>query len=192
MPMDKININKERFLFKNNKKLKNVRVESITDDESIMSLRCEGILIYSFSIVREQIMNEKKQRKRHAPVNKKYVDESFTDLALSLLQISRKYLYNAKYISSAFKKKYKVGLNQYITTLRIQYACTLIEQGFTSVESIASLCGYSEPLYFSKVFKNRLGVPPTEHIKLHSANARRNVSQLEKRFDTQYIFTLRV
>lgn len=83
----------------------------------------------------------------------KNVDESFTDLALSLLQISRKYLYNAKYISSAFKKKYKVGLNQYITTLRIQYACTLIEQGFTSVESIASLCGYSEPLYFSKVFK---------------------------------------
>ena len=71
MPMDKININKERFLFTNNKKLKNVRAESITDDESIMSLRCEGILIYSFSIVGEQIMNEKKQRKRHAPVNKK-------------------------------------------------------------------------------------------------------------------------
>ena len=84
-------------------------MESITDDESIMSLRCEGILIYSFSIVGEQIMNEKKQRKRHAPVNKKNVDESFTYLALSLLQISRKYLYNAKYISSAFKKKYKVG-----------------------------------------------------------------------------------
>ena len=71
MPMDKININKERFLFKNNKKQKNDRMESITDDESIMSLRCEGILIYSFSIVGEQIMNEKKQRERHAPVNKK-------------------------------------------------------------------------------------------------------------------------
>lgn len=192
MSMDKININKERFLFKNNKKLKNVRTESITDGESIMSLRCEGILIYSFSIVGEQIMHEKSNGSDTLPLIKKYVDESFTDSALSLLQISRKYSYNAKYISSAFKKKYKVGLNQYITTLRIQYACTLIEQGFTSVESIASLCGYSEPLYFSKVFKNRLGVPPTEHIKLHSANARRNVSQLEKRFDTQYIFTLSV
>lgn len=71
MPMDKININKERFLFKNNKKLKNVRAESITDDESIMSLRCEGILIYSFSIVGEQIMNEKNNESDTLPSIKK-------------------------------------------------------------------------------------------------------------------------
>ena len=165
MLMDKLNINKERFLFKNIKKLKNVWTESITDDESIMSLRCEGILIYSFSIVGEQIMNERENKNDTLPLIKKYVDENFTDAALSLQQISSKYPYNTKYISSAFKKKYKAGLNQYITTLRIQHACTLIEQGFTSVKNIASLCGYSEPLYFSKVFKDRIGVSPTEHIK---------------------------
>ena len=165
MLMDKININKERFLFKNNKKLKSFWTESISDNESIMSLRCEGILIYSFSVVGEQIINERKNENDTLPLIKKYVDENFTDAALSLLQISSKYSYNTKYISSAFKRKYGVGLNQYIRTLRIQHACTLIEQGFTSVKSIASLCGYSEPLYFSKVFKDRLGVSPTEHIK---------------------------
>lgn len=46
-------------------------MESITDDESIMSLRCEGILIYSFSIVGEQIMNEKSNESDTLPSIKK-------------------------------------------------------------------------------------------------------------------------
>ena len=57
-----------------------------------------------------------------------------------------------------------MGVSEYIATIRIQYACTLMEQGLSSVSDIALLCGFSDPLYFSKVFKKRMGISPRAHI----------------------------
>jgi hypothetical protein len=59
----------------------------------------------------------------------------------------------------------KITLSDYIATLRIQQACTLISHGFTSVSDISNQCGYSDPQYFSKIFKKILGESPSEYIK---------------------------
>ena len=164
MLMDKININKKNFLFKNLKDLKHVWKESIIDNKSILNLRCEGILLYSFSVVGEIVINAENQNEDMILQIKKYIDENFTDSELSLEKISGECRYNKKYISTAYKKKFGIGISQYITELRIQYACVLAEQGFTSVKEIAFLCGFAEPLYFSKVFKNKIGISPKEYI----------------------------
>ena len=55
--------------------------------------------------------------------------------------------------------------NKYINTIRIQYACSLPEQGITSVKDISTMCGYSDSLYFSKVFKRKMGLSPKEYIE---------------------------
>ena len=95
---------------------------------------------------------------------KKYIDDNFTSCDLSLNCISKELLYNPKYISGLFKKKMNIGLVEYINTIRIQYACTLISQGFTSVKELAVLSGYKDALYFSKVFKKKMGVSPKQYI----------------------------
>ena len=46
----------------------------------------------------------------------------------------------------------------------------LIERGFRSVSEIASMCGYSDPLYFSKVFKKSVGKTPHEYITNRTFN----------------------
>jgi AraC-like DNA-binding protein len=38
-------------------------------------------------------------------------------------------------------------------------------KGFKSVNDIAFLCGFNDPLYFSKVFKSKMEVTPTAFIK---------------------------
>ena len=49
-------------------------------------------------------------------------------------------------------------------TVRIQQACTMLKQGFTSVSDVALRCGYPDAQYFSKVFKRRMSISPREYL----------------------------
>lgn len=162
--MDKLNINPKNFLFRNFNELIPFWKKSIIDNNSILNLRCEGILLYTFSLLGEQVLIRQKEDSDTILLIKKYIDENFSDKTLSLEMISAEFSYNPKYISTVFKKNFHVGISQYITTLRVQQACTLMEQGFTSVKDIAFQCGFSQPFYFSKVFKTKMGISPKEYM----------------------------
>lgn len=162
--MDNLRISSERCIFKNQTELKPIWENSIIDNKSILNLRCEGILLYSFSILGEKTIEEQKGNNNAVMKIKEYIEENFSDNSLSLETISNECSYNKKYISRIFKQKFGIGISQYITRIRIQYACTLMERGFTSVSDIAFQSGFSEPMYFSKVFKKIMGVSPKEHI----------------------------
>ena len=58
---------------------------------------------------------------------------------------------------------------EYILRQRIHLACELIEQGDLSLAQVAELCGFSDRLYFQRVFKKRMNVTPGEYReKLHN------------------------
>ena len=40
---------------------------------------------------------------------------------------------------------------------------TLFDHGIDSVKNVAFLCGYTDPLYFSNVFKKQIGMSPKEY-----------------------------
>lgn len=130
-------------------------------------LRCESVLLYTFSVMIEKLLISGNETKIADAVTqiKKYIDENFSDSDLSLDKISAVLSYNKKYISTVFKNKFKTGVSEYISILRIQHACTLIQQGVTSIKNVAYLCGFHDPAYFSKVFRKKMGVSPKEHIK---------------------------
>ena len=90
-------------------------------------------------------------------------EEHFTDPDLSLSSMAEELGYNAKYLSVTFKKKMGVGYTEYLRTLRIKYAVSLLDHGLDSVKNIAFLSGFSDPLYFSSVFKASLGLSPKEY-----------------------------
>lgn len=163
--LDTLNISKQNFLFKGINRLIPIWKESIIDDKTILSLRCEGIILYSFSVLSERPEIQNTINVSLSSKIKKYIEEHFSDNDLSVEKISEIFSYNKKYISAVFKSELHIGITQYITTLRIQYACTLMEKGFSSVSDIAYLCGFSDSFYFSRVFKNKIGVSPKEHIK---------------------------
>ena len=163
--MDKINIDKKNFIFHGAQRLIPMWSDAIIDDKSIMHLRCEGLLLYSFSLFGEKIGEKSGDEGDIMPAVRRYIDENYTDPALSLAKLKNEYMYSEKYLSSVFKKRFHIGISEYITTLRLQHALTLMEEGYTSVKDIALRSGFSEPLYFSKVFKKRMGVPPKDHIK---------------------------
>ena len=93
------------------------------------------------------------------------MDDHFSDSGFSLDAISRELSYNKKYISTLFKKHIGIGITEYVNTVRIQNACTMIEQGFISVGDIAEKCGFADVHYFSKIFKAKMGMVPSQYIK---------------------------
>lgn len=108
--------------------------------------------------------NNRKKEPHTASVIKKYIDENFTDSELSLSSMCKSLSYNPKYISAVFKNEFKISFKEYLNTIRIQNACALFEKGFTGVKDVALLCGFNDPLYFSKVFKQKMKNTPTEHV----------------------------
>ncbi len=165
MIMEELKINAQNCVFKGFSQLAPFWKEAIDASPSLSGLRSEGLLLYTFSFLKADLQAEAEVNpEMTAALIKQYIDEHAKDPDLSVEKIGHDLSYNKKYISLTFKKKYKIGIAEYINTVRIQTACKLMEQGLSNIAEIAFLCGYKDPLYFSKVFKTHLGCSPRTRL----------------------------
>ncbi len=167
MIMEKLNIGSNNFLFHDSCEVEDLWKKGLFMNSGTADLISEAVLLYTFSFLGSKLFPKNEKHGNHHSVDKikKYLDEHFSDSRFSLEIMSRDLSYNKKYISYVFKKHYGIGIIEYLNTIRIQNACTMIEQGFTSVCDIADRCGYSDAQYFSKVFKTKMGIAPTQYMK---------------------------
>ena len=92
-----------------------------------------------------------------------FVEENYTDTELCLSVLADELGYNPKYLSHVFKEKMGMSFSEYLRTLRIKHAVMLFDHGLGSVKNVAFLSGFSDPLYFSSVFKSIVGISPKEY-----------------------------
>lgn len=127
----------------------------------------ESVLLYTLSFIGGD--GEPAEMKQNGntmlEMVREYVDNHYRDPSLSLCSVATIFSYTEKYLSALFKKHMGLGFNQYVNRLRVSYALRLIEDGWVSVRDIAAASGFSDALYFSKVFKKKVGATPTEMIK---------------------------
>lgn len=64
-----------------------------------------------------------------------------------------------------FKTYMGVSPTKYIMKLRVQQAIELLLNSDLSIQEISARCGYNDYNFFTKVFKNELGCPPTSYRK---------------------------
>ncbi len=127
----------------------------------------ESVLLYTFAKISERLRSPETdcdERRQSFLKLKKFIDDNYENPDLTLAFISERMSYNQKYLSSLFRKNAGVGISEYVTTVRIQSACALIDRGMTCVGEIAALIGYRDSLYFSKVFKKIMGLSPKQYI----------------------------
>ena len=128
--------------------------------ENTVDLAAESVFLYTLS----RLDGVRVQKADVVSEILRLTDEQFNDFDLSVSVIADELGYNAKYLSSVFKKKMKVGYSQYLRNIRIKYALSLFENGLDSIKNVALLSGFSDPLYFSTVFKELIGISPKEYI----------------------------
>lgn len=67
------------------------------------------------------------------------------------------------YFRQIFVLKFGTTPQKYITSRRLSHAKSIIDSGdFHTISEVAASVGFSDPLYFSKVFKKMYGVSPSD------------------------------
>ncbi len=133
--------------------------------ESNIDLMAEGLLLFTLAEICNVPVDMKSRTKKPAEVVKEYVDTHYSEQDLTLENVSKLHSYGKKYLSEAFKRHTGICFSLYLCKLRLNHAIRMMNAGFTSIKEIASFSGFSDPLYFSKVFKKHYGMSPGEYME---------------------------
>ena len=167
--MERLKITRRNFVFRDFPELAEMWQKGLSYKNEVTDLVSEGLLMQTFASIGNRMAEVESKTDYSKGENisiavKKYIDTNFADPELSLGKITEEFCYNKNYISDAFKKIFGIGIRKYLNIVRINNACVLMER-ISDLEEIASLCGYSDRLYFSKVFKEQIGISPGRYIK---------------------------
>lgn len=166
--MEKLGISPRMLLFHDCGELATVWEQGIGIPAELSDIASEAVLLHTFAYLggrSAELEPQNGQGFHLVSAVQKYIDEHFSDAEFSLDRLGSELKYNKKYLSMTFKKHMGVGIVEYLHTVRIQHACTMLRQGFSSVGDVALRCGYTDAQYFSKVFKRRLGTSPRAYME---------------------------
>lgn len=109
-------------------------------------------------------VTEKKAEKSTRIIDdaKAYINKHFNQ-DISLDDVSREVNISPYYFSKIFKDDTGEGFVEYLTNIRIEKAKKLLTDTDYSMREICQMVGYTDPNYFSRAFKKKVGVTPTEY-----------------------------
>ena len=95
---------------------------------------------------------------------KQYIDEHFCENITRDTLGEIVYL-SPGYLAATFKKITGSSLGSYIIEKRVERAKELLSEGSLTVSEVAFAVGYDNFTYFSRLFKNKVGIMPKEYRK---------------------------
>ncbi|MBQ7657719.1 MAG: AraC family transcriptional regulator [Butyrivibrio sp.] len=99
---------------------------------------------------------------------------------------------NRSYLYTLFEKTLGISPQQYLTSYRIAKAVELLQLTKLSIESIAISCGYTDPLVFSKAFRQEKKLSPSQYRKTlpksdTQAASKEHLLQVEKLIEERHL-----
>ena len=88
-----------------------------------------------------------------------YIDRKYMN-KISLKEISDNFHMSEKYFSRYFKNCFKITFVEYVNSVRLEKAASLLSTTDLSVTEIALQCGYTNISYFIRSFKKFFGTSP--------------------------------
>ncbi len=94
----------------------------------------------------------------------KYIEGRYCD-PITVQEIADHLNINRSYLHRLFKSFTGSSIQNYLLDYRLRQACILLKDTSLSVRSIAHTTGYTDPLYFSRIFHRKMGVSPSGYRK---------------------------
>lgn len=93
---------------------------------------------------------------------KDYLEEHYYE-DLSLTEVAEYVGITASYLSNLFSKQVGMKFVDYLNEVRIDHACTYLQQNYLKNYEIAYKVGFRDEKYFSKVFRRVMDMTPSEY-----------------------------
>ena len=92
------------------------------------------------------------------------IDLNYT-APIKIAEIAKQFHLHPVYLEKLFRKQVGVSMKRYLINKRLDYAKELLKNTALNLSEISNFVGCTDSLYFSKIFKNRYGMSPTEYRK---------------------------
>lgn len=128
---------------------------------NLPTLRAKSLF---FSLLDEMLTCTNNQRNESS---REMVEQSIEYIKIHYMEpftipeLAEQYGLNSKQFAYLFRKYMGMGPNEYLIDHRMQHAKELLCTTTFSVAEISACVGYSDPYYFSKLFKKRTGSSPS-------------------------------
>jgi AraC-like DNA-binding protein len=93
------------------------------------------------------------------------INENYKDPFLNINSLSGKLNIHRTTLSKVFKKKMGVSPIEYLVSIRMQKALSLLKETSFTIAEIAEQTGYSDSNYFSKAVRKTIGLSPGKFRK---------------------------
>lgn len=139
--------------------------QSVDDARDLLKF---GAFTNSNIISAESIKGEYKPKQTTADLMNEAVDyiKSHFEQDLGIEKVAEHVGLSVSYFSNQFKQITGITFLEYLTNVRIDHACMLLEKLDLKTYEIAEKVGYTDQRYFSQVFKKKKKRTPSEYRKL--------------------------
>ncbi|MBO7746818.1 response regulator [Paenibacillus sp. MWE-103] len=96
------------------------------------------------------------------------IDRGYANGGLTVAEIGREVYLTPTYVSLLFKQETGQTVNEYLTQVRVEKAKELLRDPQYKFYDICHAIGYTDPSYFTKLFKKATGVTPSAYRETHA------------------------
>ncbi len=129
------------------------------------------LFIYITSYVKPQ--NSIDYSNHIVKATKEYLETHYAD-DISLEDMALHVNISPQYFSKLIKKSTGFNFIDWLSMLRVKKAKELLNNSDLSVKEVCFMVGYKDPNYFSRIFKKRIGITPSEYVKANSFLSNKN------------------
>lgn len=111
------------------------------------------------------IDNQLRKKNTYVESTIRFINEHYSESNLSIKDIATQLFIHENHLSRILKNHLGISFTELLTQKRMDVALKLFESGETNITEVALSVGFSNPYYFSKLFKKQNLITPSAHIK---------------------------
>lgn len=107
---------------------------------------------------------------KYVEMAKNYIETNYNCNQISISEIAENLNLDRSYFSTLFKKYTGKSPQEYLLDFRLNKAAEMLTVSTLKSGEIGRLCGYTDQFNFSKMFKRKFGVSPSQYARTHKQN----------------------